>query len=170
MKAMFFVSRPSQYYTPCDFQTLRKCLNTLQLAHYQFLYGAAWITYHALGHLCHLCWQESDFQDWKPDELLRDVLLSVSFLHSLMCNRFICVVQGLSLPNEFVLKSQTIPHVLLEETLRLFLFFLKESSYFFVSKCWFSSPQHRGTIANYICLSQTFQSSVAQHDSGMHTW
>lgn len=81
----------------------------------------------------HFCWQEPDFQEWKADELLRDVLHSVSFLHSLMCNRFICVVQGLSVLDELVLKSQTIPHVLLEETLRLFLFFLKESSYFFVS-------------------------------------
>lgn len=60
--------------------------------------------------------------------MLRDVLRSVSFLPSLMCNRFICVVQGLSVPDELVLKSQTIPHVLLEETLRLFLFFLKETS------------------------------------------
>lgn len=50
LKALLFVNKPL-----CGFHfvTLQKSMNTFQPAHYQFLYGTVWITYRALGHLCH---------------------------------------------------------------------------------------------------------------------
>lgn len=124
LEALIFVKKPLWYLfsTFFFFKIYRRVWNLWNWYATRLFYATVWITYHALGHLS-LLLAGARFPEWKPDELLRDVLRSVSFLPSLMCNRFICVVQGLSVSDEFVLKSQTIPHVLLEMILILLVLF-----------------------------------------------